>query len=69
LPPTIVEQYDAPLEKPGKVKGEKITSPPMLPADLRDAIDAKILDGRTLTTKKFSDMPRFVGLRAAALGH
>jgi hypothetical protein len=69
VPPTIVAKYDAPLVKPGTVKGEKITSPPMLPANLRDAIDAKILDGLPLTAKKFSDIPHFVGLRDAALGH
>ena len=68
VPPTIVEQYDAPLRKPGTVKGEKIASL-MLSAELRDAIDAKILDGRPLTTKRFSDIPLLVGLRDAALGH
>jgi hypothetical protein len=67
-PPTIVAKYDAPLRKHGTVGGEDIATPPMLSAELRAAIDAKILDGRPLTTNRFSDIPLLVGLHDAASG-
>jgi hypothetical protein len=51
----IVTDYNADLWKHGKVAGERITSPPELPQELRDAIDRKILDGLSLTNPLFND--------------
>jgi hypothetical protein len=58
----IISAYDNFVPTPASVKGEVIASPDLSQA-LRDALDKKVLDGRSLT-KSFADT-ELDGLRAA----